>query len=49
MKILYYLAAFVLGYCLAKCKQAHKHPDEPDEHAEELIRQEQDAETYGEL
>ena len=43
MKILYYILAFAMGYFFRK-----KH-DELDSHAEELIRREQEAETFGDL
>ena len=49
MKILYYILAFAMGYFFRKYGQAHKKHDELDSHAEELIRREQEAETFGEL
>lgn len=49
MKILYYILAFAMGYFFRKCGQAHKKHDEPDSHAEKLIRREQEAETFGDL
>lgn len=49
MKILYYILAFAMGYFFRMSGQTHKKHDEPDGHAEELIRQEQEAETFGDL
>lgn len=49
MKILYYILAFAMGYFFRKCGKSHKKHDQPNTHEDELIRREQEAETFGDL
>lgn len=49
MKILYYILAFAMGYFFRKYGQAHKKHDQPNTHEDELIKREQEAETFGDL
>lgn len=49
MKILYYILAFAMGYFSANTGKPTKKHDELDSHAKELIRREQEAETFGDL
>lgn len=46
MKILYYILAFAMGYFFRMSGKKH---DQPNTHEDELIRREQEAETFGDL
>ena len=49
MKILYYTLAFAMGYYFRMSGKPHKKHDQPNTHEDELIRREQEAETFGDL
>lgn len=49
MKILYYILAFAMGYFLRMSGKSRKKHDQPNTHEDELIRREQEAETFGDL
>lgn len=49
MKILYYILAFAMGYFFRMSGNSHKKHDRPNTHEDELIRREQEAETFGDL
>ena len=49
MKILYYILAFAMGYLFRMSGKAHKKHDQHNTHEDELIRREQEAETFGDL
>lgn len=49
MKILYYILAFAMGYSFRMSGKSHKKHDRPNTHEDELIRREQEAETFGDL
>jgi hypothetical protein len=49
MKILYYILAFAMGYFFRMSGKSRKKHDQPNTHEDELIRREQEAETFGDL
>ncbi len=49
MKILYYILAFAMGYFFRMSGKPNKKNDRPNTHEDELIRREQEAETFGDL
>lgn len=49
MKILYYILAFAMGYFSRMSGKPRKKHDQPNTHEDELIRREQEAETFGDL
>lgn len=49
MKILYYILAFAMGYFFRMSEKPNKKHDRPNTHEDELIRREQEAETFGDL
>lgn len=49
MKILYYILAFAMGYFFRISGKPNKKHDQHNTHEDELIRHEQEAETFGDL
>lgn len=49
MKILYYILAFSMGCFFRMSGKSRKKHDQPNTHEDELIRREQEAETFGDL
>lgn len=49
MKILYYILAFAMGYFFRMSGKPNKKHDQPNTREDELIRREQEAETFGDL